>query len=51
MAGAALLWRWPKIAWLHVPAALWATYVELSGRWCPLTPLEMRLRQMAGYPV
>ncbi len=46
--GAALLWRWPRGVWLHVPAALWGVFVELSGAVCPLTPLENRLRQTAG---
>ena len=46
--GAALLWRWPHIVWLHLPAALWGAYVELSGTLCPLTPLENRLRHAAG---
>lgn len=46
--GAALLWRWPRLAWVHLPAVAWAGYVELAGRVCPLTPLEMRLRASAG---
>jgi hypothetical protein len=48
VAGAALLWRWPRLAWLHLPAALWGAYAELSGTICPLTPLENRLRALAG---
>ena len=47
-AGALLLWRWPRLAWLHVPAVLWGAYAELSGTICPLTPLENRLRAAAG---
>jgi hypothetical protein len=46
--GAFLALRWPRIAWLHVPTAAWAAYVELSGRFCPLTPLENELRARAG---
>jgi hypothetical protein len=49
-AGALLLWRWPRVAWLHVPAALWGAWVEWSGSVCPLTPLENRLRRHAGEP-
>lgn len=50
--GAALsLWRrW--IAAVHVPAAAWAVFVELTGRVCPLTALENTLRlqaNQAGY--
>lgn len=47
-AGALAVWRWPRLAWLHVPAALWGAYVELSGRLCPLTPLENALRRQGG---
>lgn len=35
-------------SWLHVPAVLWAAFVEFSGRICPLTPLENWLRTKAG---
>ena len=42
----ALRWRW--IPWLHLPAAGWAFFVELTGRICPLTGLENRLRAAAG---
>ena len=45
--GLLVLWRrW--VAWVHVPAAAWAVFVEVSGRVCPLTPLENRLRALAG---
>lgn len=47
-AGALAVWRWPRLAWLHVPAALWGAFVEFSGRVCPLTPLEDALRGRAG---
>jgi hypothetical protein len=47
-AGALLLWRWPRVAWLHAPAALWGVIVEWTGAVCPLTPLENRLRRHAG---
>ena len=46
--GAALPWRWPQRVWLHLPAALWAVFVEFSGAVCPLTPLENWLREKAG---
>src|SRR2546421_9249232 len=48
LAGGLLVARWPKIAWLHFPAAAWGVVVELSGSICPLTPLENHLRQRAG---
>jgi hypothetical protein len=46
--GALLALRWPRIAWLQLPAAAWAAYIELSGGVCPLTPLENELRRHAG---
>ncbi len=48
VAGGVLVWRYPRLAWLHLPALLWAVGIELSGGVCPLTPLENRLRAMAG---
>jgi hypothetical protein len=48
VAGAALLWRWPRSAWLHLPAAAWGAYAAASGAICPLTPLENALRRAAG---
>ena len=48
LAGGLLVWRWPALAWLHLPAALWAAWVELSGTICPLTPVENELRAAAG---
>ena len=35
-------------AWLHVPAVLWSSVVNLMSWTCPLTPLEKRLRERAG---
>ena len=46
--GALLVLRRPRLAWLHLPAAGWGVFVELSGRGCPLTALENLLRLRAG---
>ncbi|MGB9496229.1 MAG: DUF2784 domain-containing protein [Azonexus sp.] len=46
--GAALSWRFPRLRWLHFVALAWAAFIEFSGGICPLTPLEDRLRRMAG---
>jgi len=46
--GALLLLRWPKLVWVHLPAALWGAIVEFTGWICPLTPLENRFRERAG---
>jgi hypothetical protein len=48
MAGGLLAFRWPRIIWLHLPAVVWAVWVEWSGGVCPLTPLEHALRARAG---
>lgn len=40
--------RWPRAAWLHLPAAVWGAGIELLGGICPLTPLENRLRDLGG---
>lgn len=48
MLGAFLLLRWPRLAWLHLPAAAWGAYIEFSHGICPLTPLENQLRRRAG---
>lgn len=47
----AVRWRWFPL--VHLPAAAWGFWVELSGRSCPLTALENSLRRRvgeAGYP-
>lgn len=46
--GALLVLRWPKVLVFHVAAVLWGVLVELTGSICPLTPLEVRLRQLGG---
>ena len=46
--GGLLVLRWPKVAWAHIPCAVWGATVELMGWICPLTPLEQELRTRAG---
>lgn len=48
VAGGLLACRWPRLAWLHLPAAAWGTLVELTGWLCPLTSLENLLRRRGG---
>ena len=50
VTGGALVIRWPKLARIHLPAVAWAVLVEVAGWICPLTPLENRLRILAGSP-
>ena len=46
--GGALVLRWPTLAWIHLPAVIWAVLVEVNGWICPLTPLEVSLRKASG---
>ncbi len=46
--GGLLVLRWPRVAWIHLPAAVWGGAIELAGWVCPLTPLEVRLRVLGG---
>ena len=51
--GGFVAWRWPWVAWVHLPAAAWGVALEFGGWMCPLTPLENALRAragLAGYP-
>ncbi|PZN97407.1 MAG: DUF2784 domain-containing protein [Alphaproteobacteria bacterium] len=42
--------RWPRVAWLHLPALVWAGGIMIVGGICPLTPIENRLREAAQGP-
>ena len=46
--GGLLALRWPRVAWVHLPAALWGALIALVGWVCPLTPLENWLRVRGG---
>ena len=46
--GGLVVLRWPRVAWFHLPGVLWGAGIEFTGGICPLTPLENRLRLMAG---
>lgn len=48
VAGGLLALRWPRVAWVHLPAALWGATIAFGGVVCPLTPLENWLRRRAG---
>ena len=38
----------PRLALLHLPAAIWGALIEFTGWICPLTPLEQKFRLLAG---
>lgn len=46
--GAALAARWRWALAVHLPAAAWGCFVELTGRVCPLTYAENYFRTRAG---
>lgn len=46
--GGFLTWKWRRAAFAHLPALAWGFWVETSGQICPLTPLEIHLRLLAG---
>ncbi len=46
--GGLLVLRWPRVAYLHIPAAIWGAAIEFLGWICPLTPLEHWLRRRSG---
>lgn len=48
VVGGLLAWRWRRVVWVHLPAALWGALIEFGGWVCPLTPLENWLRTRAG---
>lgn len=48
VVGGLLALRWPRMAFVHLPAAVWGALIEFRGWVCPLTPLEKSLRASAG---
>ncbi|HYN80601.1 MAG TPA: DUF2784 domain-containing protein [Gemmatimonadaceae bacterium] len=46
--GGSLVWRWSRLAWIHVPVAVYGAVIEFMGFVCPLTPLEVSLRRQGG---
>jgi hypothetical protein len=48
VVGGFLAWRWPRLAYIHLPVALYGVVIEIVGFTCPLTPLEKSLRGRAG---
>jgi hypothetical protein len=46
--GGLLVLKYPRFAFLHLPALTWAVLISLFGWGCPLTPLENWLREQGG---
>lgn len=48
MLGGLAALRRPRLAFIHLPAAVWGFLVEAMGWYCPLTDLENALLARAG---
>jgi hypothetical protein len=48
IVGGLLVLRYRWFVFVHIPAALWGAFVEISGRICPLTIWENSFRRSAG---
>lgn len=46
--GGLLVLRYPRLAWVHIPAAIWGVLIEFAGWICPLTPMENAFRARGG---
>lgn len=46
--GGLVVLKWPRLAYVHIPTAVWGAAIEFGGWICPLTPLEHSLRRQAG---
>jgi hypothetical protein len=46
--GGLMVLRWPKLIWLHLPAAVWGVLIEWFSWYCPLTKWENYFLQQAG---
>ena len=47
--GGLLVLRWPKLAWVHLPCAIWGAAIEIFRWSCPLTTVENSLRRGSSY--
>ena len=48
VSGSLLALRWPRLLWMHVPVALAILGIFLTRSDCPLTTLELWLRERSG---
>lgn len=48
VTGGLFVLKWPKTAWLHIPAAIWGALIDCAGWVCPLTYVENSLRFAGG---
>jgi hypothetical protein len=50
LTGSLIALRRPGVLWLHVPVSLAILAIYLTDSGCPLTTLELALRERAGAP-
>jgi hypothetical protein len=48
LLGGLLVLKWPRLGWVHLPAAVWGVLIEVFGWWCPLTKWENYFLAKAG---
>ena len=48
LLGGFLAWRWTKMIWPHLAAAVWGVLIVFNLVACPLTIAEVWARRMAG---
>jgi hypothetical protein len=46
--GALTIFRWRWMIWVHPPVLVWSALVMVMGWLCPLTPMEVHFREIAG---
>ena len=46
--GGLLVLRWRRLAWIHLPCAIWGALIEVGNWVCPLTSYENLFRERAG---
>jgi hypothetical protein len=46
--GGLLVLRWRRLAWIHLPAAIWGALIEIMNWTCPLTTYENLFRERGG---
>ena len=49
LLGGLIVWRRPRLGWLHLTAVAWAVWAAWAGWICPLTPRANALRRAAGH--
>lgn len=46
--GGLLVLRWRRLAWVHLPCAIWGAVIEIFNWTCPLTTYENMFRVRGG---